>query len=564
MARRLPGISHFRDFVREQSATFDTTSPSYKWWLLANVMIGTFMAVLDATIVNVGLPKIMASFGVGIDKIEWVLTAYMLALAVMLPTSGWLADRFGYKRVYFLGLFLFTLGSFLCGISPNEDILIFSRVIQGLGAGCLMPVGMAIITREFPAEKRGVALGFWSIASAASVSFGPLIGGYLVDRFSWPLIFDVNVPIGIGGMLATAIIQKEYRNKHTGPFDPVGFFAVTVFLPFLLYALTEGSSSTNSAGWASPVVLVCFAVAALAFIVFLSAEFIVDHPLIDLRLLKDYNFAIANVVTFIFGIGMFGSTFLLPLYLQNSLGYTALQAGSVFLPVGIIQGFVAPMAGLSSNRINPKILIICGLLLLAFTFYLNSEMSYLTEHSFIMTTLYIRGVAMGIIFAPLTAAAVVDIPRHKMGQASGLLNVIRQVGGSFGVAVLTTILTTRITYHSQSFGEMIQSNSPAFHSAMRNIGYFITTTTGSAGNLVDKQSQFLLMSHVTRQSFVQAIDDDFLLAALITMVAAIPVIFLKIGRKGKGKNSGNAVAQNPDAGSEASRQPDTTPSPVRN
>ncbi|MCX6247451.1 MAG: DHA2 family efflux MFS transporter permease subunit [Bacteroidetes bacterium] len=555
--KKVPGISHFREFIREQSATFDTESPSYKWWLLANVMIGTFMAVLDATIVNVGLPKIMASFGVGLDKIEWVLTAYMLALAVMLPTSGWLADRFGYKRVYFLGLFLFTLGSFLCGISPNEDILIFSRIIQGLGAGCLMPVGMAIITREFPPEKRGVALGFWSIASAASVSFGPLIGGYLVDRFSWPLIFDVNVPIGIAGMLATAIIQKEYRSKHVGPFDPIGFFSVTIFLPFLLYALTEGSTSTNSAGWSSPVVLTCFAVAAIAFVVFISAELIVDHPLIDLRLLKDYNFAIANVVTFIFGIGMFGSTFLLPLFLQNSLGYTALQAGAVFLPVGFIQGVVAPMAGISSNRINPKILIFSGAILLAFTFYLNSEMSYLTEHGFIMTTLYLRGVAMGIMFAPLTAAAVVDIPRHKMGQASGLLNVIRQVGGSFGVAILTTILTTRITYHTQSFGEVMQANSPAFNSVLRNIGYFVHNSVGGAGALVDKQSQAILMSHVARQSFVQAIDDDFLLAAFITLISAFPVLFLKIGRKGKGKQGGGPSEQKPVGGPEESAEPST-------
>ena len=547
MVRRLPGISHFRDFIREQSATFDATSPSYKWWLLANVMIGTFMAVLDATIVNVGLPKIMASFGVGLDKIEWVLTAYMLALAVMLPTSGWLADRFGYKRVYFLGLFLFTLGSFLCGMSPNEDVLIFSRVIQGLGAGCLMPVGMAIITREFPAEKRGVALGFWSIASAASVSFGPLIGGYLVDRFSWPLIFDVNVPIGIAGMLATAIIQKEYKNKHVGPFDPIGFLAVTIFLPFLLYALTEGNASTNSGGWSSPVVLICFAISILSFVIFISAELIVEHPLIDLRLLKDYNFSISNIVTFIFGIGMFGSTFLLPLYLQNSLGYTALQAGAVFLPVGIIQGFVAPIAGILTTKINPKILIIGGALTLALTFYLNSDMSYLTEHGYIMLTLYLRGVAMGIMFAPLTAAAVVDIPRNKMGQASGLLNVIRQVGGSFGVAILTTIFTTRMIYHTQSFGEMIQSNSPVYHQVLQNIKYFVASGVGSAGSMAERQSQFILMLHVTRQSFVQAIDDDFLLAALITVVCAVPVLFLKIGKSGQGKNSEKASIKNQNA-----------------
>ncbi|MGA3014065.1 MAG: DHA2 family efflux MFS transporter permease subunit [Bacteroidales bacterium] len=544
MVRRLPGISHFRDFIREQSATFDATSPSYKWWLLANVMIGTFMAVLDATIVNVGLPKIMASFGVGLDKIEWVLTAYMLALAVMLPTSGWLADRFGYKRVYFLGLFLFTLGSFMCGMSPNEDVLIFSRVIQGLGAGCLMPVGMAIITREFPAERRGVALGFWSIASAASVSFGPLIGGYLVDRFSWPLIFDVNLPVGIAGMLATAIIQKEYRNKHTGPFDLIGFFSVSIFLPFLLYALTEGNASTNSGGWSSPVVLSCFAISAVSFVIFISAELIVDHPLIDLSLLKNHNFSISNIVTFIFGIGMFGSTFLLPLYLQNSLGYTALQAGSVFLPVGIIQGCVAPIAGILTTKINSKFLIIGGALLLALTFYLNSNMSYLTEHGYIMITLYMRGVAMGVMFAPLTAAAVIDIPRNKMGQASGLLNVIRQVGGSFGVAILTTIFTTRMIYHTQSFGEMIQLNSPAYHQVLQNIKYFVASSVGTAGSMTDRQSQIILMSHVTRQSFVQAIDDDFLLAAVITVVCAIPVLFLRMSKKGKGKNNETVNDQN--------------------
>ena len=530
---KFPGIRHVVEIVRGYNSTFDTESPSYRWWLLVNVMIGTFMAVLDATIVNVGLPKIMASFGVGIDKIEWVLTAYMLAMAVMLPTSGWLADRFGYKRIYFLGLFMFTLGSFLCGVSGTEDFLIFSRVIQGLGAGCLMPVGMAIITREFPPEQRGIALGFWSIASAASVSFGPLLGGYLVDEFNWPLIFDVNVPVGIGGMLATAIIQKEYKSKKKSTFDPLGFISVSIFLPFLLYALTEGNASTNSAGWSSPVVLICFAISALAFVVFIATELIIDQPLIDLKLLKNYNFAVSNLVMFIFGIGMFGSTFLLPLYLQNSLGYTALLAGSVFLPVGIIQGIVAPLAGLSSHRINPKILIIGGVLLLSLSFYLNSMMSYLTEHSFIMVTLYLRGVAMGLIFSPLTMVAVIDIPREKMGQASGLINVIRQVGGSFGVAILTTILTTRFTYHSQMFGESLQGNSPAYHSVLKNLGNYLTAHAGSIGNFAEKQSQYLITSHLNRQAFVQAIDDDFLLAGIITLVSAIPVVFLRLRRKSR-------------------------------
>ncbi len=528
---RLPGIRHFIQFVKTQNSTFDTTSPTYKWWLLGNVMIGTFMAVLDATIVNVGLPKIMASFGAGLDKIEWVLTAYMLSLAVMLPTSGWLADKFGYKRVYFLGLFTFTLGSFLCGISSTEDILIFSRVIQGLGAGCIMPVGMAIITREFPPEKRGIALGFWTIASAASVSFGPLIGGYLVDNFSWPLIFDVNIPVGIAGMLATGIIQKEFRNKNLRSFDVIGFISVSVFLPFLLYALTEGNAATNAGGWQSPEVLGCFAVATLALAVFLVTEFTIKEPLIDLRMLGNYNFGMSTLVIFIFGVGMFGSTFLIPLYLQNTMGYTAIQAGAVFLPLGFIQGVVAPLAGIFSDKINPKVPIIIGALLLSLSFWLNGSMSYLTEKSYIMMTLYIRGLSMGIMFGPLTAIALIEIPRHKMAQASGITNVIRQVGGSFGVALLTSIFTSRIAFHSQLFGESLQSYSQAYHSVVSHLGNYVTSVTGNVGPTAMKQAQYILQSNITKQSFIESIDDDFKLAAIITLLSVIPVFFLKGSKK---------------------------------
>lgn len=530
---KIPGVHHFLQFIRSQKATFDPTSPTYRWWLLGNVMIGTFMAVLDATIVNVGLPKIMASFGVGIDKIEWVLTAYMLALAVMLPTAGWMADKFGYKRVYFLGLFLFTLGSFLCGVSSTEDILIFSRVIQGLGAGALMPVGMAIITREFPPEQRGIALGFWSVAAAASVSFGPLIGGYLVDTFNWPLIFDVNVPVGIGGMLATAIIQKEFRNPTIKSFDLVGFLSASIFLPVLLYALTEGNASTNSSGWHAPYILLCFAISIIAFTVFMVNELLVEQPLIDLRLLGNRNFGISVLIMFIFGMGMFGSTFLLPVYLQNSLGYTALQAGSVFLPVGIIQGIVAPMAGFASDKINPKIPVIIGALLMGFSFYLNSYLSYLTEHSFIMTTLYIRGVGMGMMFTPLNTIAFRDLPRTKMAQASGITNIVRQVGGSFGVAMLTTVLTIRVTYHTQMFGGLMQANSPVFQSVQRNIGHFISANLGSIGTVASQQSQYLLFSHLNLQAFIQAIDDDFLIAAILTVASILPIFFIKLKKKNK-------------------------------
>ena len=510
---------------------FHPEDPKYKWLLLGNVMIGTFMAVLDSTIVNVGLPKIMASFGVGIDKIEWVLTAYLLAMALMLPTSGWLADRFGYKRVYFWGLFAFTLGSFLCGISPDENILIISRVIQGLGAGCLMPVGMAIITREFPPDKRGIALGFWAISAAASVSFGPLIGGYLVDNFNWHLIFDVNVPVGIIGMMATLIIQREYQNPNIRGFDIIGFLSVSIFLPFFIYGLTEGNAASNAEGWSSPRIMMFFAVSIIAFVVFITTELTVKNPLIDLKLLKDHNFAISNLIMLIFGIGMFGSTFLLPLYLQNSLGYTAIQSGAVFLPVGIIQGTMSPISGRFADKTNPKIPVIIGIIALTASFYINSFLSYLTEHWYIMLSLYLRGFGLGLMFTPLSAVSLLDIPRDKMAQASGLINVIRQIGGSLGVAIFATILTSRVAYHTQMYGQAIQSDSPVFSQVTHGLTGHIMHTAGSSVSEAMSQGSFLLMRHVSTQAFIQGVDDDFLISAVVTLLGGIPVVLLHTKKK---------------------------------
>lgn len=521
----------FRRKVRNRNSVFHPQHKEYKWWLLGNIMIGTFMAVLDSTIVNVALPKIMTSFGVGIDKIEWVSTAYMLAMAVMLPTSGWMADKFGYKRMYFFGLMLFTLGSLLCGMSGNEDMLIISRIIQGFGAGAIQPLGMAIISREFPPKQRGLALGFWAIAAAASVSFGPLIGGYLVDNFSWQLIFDVNVPIGLIGMAATVIIQSEYINKKVRKFDMVGFFSAIIFLPLLLYALSEGNAATNSDGWGAPYILVCFAISLIAMVVFVTTELTVDEPLLDLRLLANRNFGICSLIMLMFSIGMFGSTFLLPLYLQNSLSYTALQAGSVFLPVGIIQGIMSPASGFMANKINPKWMLIVGVLLLAFSFYYNSSFSFLTERSYIMTGLYIRGFAMGIIFTPLSTISLSQIPREKMAQASGVTNTIRQIGGSLGVAILTTVLTTRVTYHTQLYNEALQPNSPVYRQVNGGLQNFAENQVSSSPSIAAQQGQVLLVSHVDKQAYIQGVDDDFMLAAVVSLIGGAPVLWLRKKKK---------------------------------
>ncbi len=523
-----PLIHHrVRSALTDRFESLHHEHESYRWWVLANVMIGTFMAVLDATIVNVGLPKIMAAFGVAVDKVEWVMTAYLLVFAVMLPTSGWVADHWGYKRTYVGALGVFTLGSFLCGLSWDENALIVFRIIQGMGAGFLMPVGMAIVTREFPPEKRGIALGFWSISAAASVSLGPLVGGYLIDHLDWQAIFDVNVPVGIVGIFATMVIQREYKTEHVRSFDFVGFVSMSVFLSFLLLALSDGNASWNTGGWTSTFIISSLVIAAIALAVFLITEFTVQYPLIELGLFRDFNFALSNGVLFIFGLGMFGSTFLLPLYLQNALGYTALQAGSVFLPVGILQGIMAPVAGILSDRVNPKVPAIIGISLLAVSLYMNGFLSLMSEHHQIMLMLYIRGFAMGLVFTPLSTMALAGVPRQKMAQASGLFNVIRQVGGSFGVAIIGTMLTRRIIYHSAMFGQAVNAASPEFNRASMALAHHAQVALG--GNVAEAASRAkaLLGVHLGQQAFVQAINDDFLIAAGITIVGVIPIFFLR-------------------------------------
>ena len=507
---------------------------SYRWWVLANIMIGTFMAVLDATIVNVGMPKMMASFGTSIDKAEWILTAYLLAFGLMLPASGWVADHFGYKRTYFFALGLFTAGSFLCSLAWNENALIAFRIVQGMGAGFLMPVGMAIVIREFPTEQRGVALGFWAIAAASSVSFGPLIGGYLIDTFSWHAIFDVNVPVGIFGMVATLIIQREYRTEHVRSFDFFGFISMSVFLTFLLLALSEGNAGWNTGGWTSRFILTCFVISFVALVGFLMRETTTEHPFIELKLFRDFNFMLSNIVLFIFGLGMFGSTFLLPLYLQNTLNYTAIQTGLFFLPVGLLQGSVSPISGILADKANPKIPLIIGIVLLALSLYMNNFLSLFSMRSQIMFPLYIRGFAMGLIFTPLSTIAITNIPKQKIAQASGLFNVIRQIGGSFGIAMFGAILARRIIFHSSIYAQAVNQYSPAFQDTSRKLQFFVQQNAGTSTGESLVRVRALLGMHIEQQSFVSAVNDAFFIAAVISIAAVVPIILLKTKKKNGG------------------------------
>ncbi len=507
--------------------------PSYKWWVLVNVMFGTFMVVLDSSIVDVSMPTIMATFGVTVDTAKWVATAYLLALATMLPTSGWIADRFGYKKTYATALTLFTVGSLLCSLSWSITALIAFRVLQGLGGGLLMPVGMAIVMREFPPEKRGTAIGFWSVASAASVSLGPTLGGYLIDNFAWHSIYDINVPIGVVAIFATLVIQREYQSQKNRSFDAAGFVSMTLFLTALLLALSDGDANWNTGGWTSPFILACFALSAIGFVAFIAVELNTREPLVDLSLMKDFNFAMSNLVLFIFGMGMFGSTFLLPLYLQNGLGYTAFQAGALFLPLGFLQGTMGPLAGYLSDRVNPKFLSLYGVIVLALSLFSNHFLSLFSERSSVMISIYLRGLGMGFIFTPLSSLSLSNVPKEKMARASGLYNVLRQVGGSFGVAIMGTLLTDRTAFHETIYGQAVNRYSPAVRNALIGLKSFAQQVVGGNAAASSARAQALLVYNVGQQAFVSAVDDDFFIAAAITFLCVVPVLFLRTKKKKK-------------------------------
>lgn len=423
-------------------------SNAYKWFILGLIMLGTFMAVLDVTVVNVGLPAIMSAFGIGISTAEWVITAYMITMTVMLPSAGWFADRYGNKRIYILGLVLFTFGSWLCGRASSDPFLISARAVQGLGSGIIQSLGLAIVTREFKPEQRGLALGLWAMAAAASISFGPLLGGYLVDAYSWHKIFDVNVPVGLLAILLSVFVQKEWKNPSKHPFDWKGFVAIVFFMPLAIYALARGNSPTNHGGWAAPEVVVSFAVAAVALAFFIYTELRNPAPLLELRLLGERNFGISMAIMTLFSVGMLGGTYLLPLYMQRGLGYTALMAGSVFLPVGLIQGVLSTLSGYLTRYIKPMILAVAGILLLALSFWLASRFTLHTTHHHILFTLYIRGFGMGLTFAPLSLFSLHNLRQQDMAAAAGISNSIKQLAGSVGIAILTAILAARTSFHA--------------------------------------------------------------------------------------------------------------------
>jgi len=508
----------------------DPASPGYPWMVLAAASVGTFMASLDSTIVNVCLSKFMVVFGVSSNLVQWVITAYMLSFAVMLAASGWIADTLGHKATSILALSVFTAGSLLCSFAWNIPALIAFRAIQGLGGGLIQPVALAIVGREVPREKLGIAMGLFGIATFASTSIGPALGGWLVDSCPWRVVFDINVPFGLLSIAATAAVLREHRPGLGGAFDAPGFAGISVFLVGFIVALTSGNASWNADGWSAPFVLACFAASALGLACFLVSELRSSHPLVDLSLFGHRNFTISALIFFCFGLGLFGADFLLPLFMQNVLGFSSRLAGEVFIPDGVALAVAAVIGGRITDRGGARGLALAGIALICFCFHRYATLSTATGIGFVVATIALLGAGLGMVSTPLQATAMSELPPSSFAQAAGLIAVIKQIGGSFGVAIMSTILTNRELYHAATLSQGLSSSSPGFAAAMGALSSSAARrgAPALAGALM-RQGEALVALVLRRQASALAINDVFAFAMVVLAAAALPVLFIRAG-----------------------------------
>jgi DHA2 family multidrug resistance protein len=429
--------------------------------------------------------------------------------------------------MYILGLSIFTVSSYLCAISWNLHALVAFRIIQGIGGGILTPVGMSLFTAEFPPHKRGVAIGFYSIAIAAAISLGPSVGGYLIQKISWKWIFLINLPFGLLTLLAAWAILKRSRGKPIHDFDLWGLITLTLFVVFLLVAISSGNAPWNAEGWTSFFTLASFAISGVSGVAFFIIERRIDHPIVDLSVFHDRNFLLGNIVLFIFSFTLFGSSFLLPLYLQNGLDYSKIRTGLVLLPIGLIQGFVGATTGWLIKKVPAWFLVIGGIIALGLSYHFNAKFSLYTEESTMLWVFAFRGLSMALMFAPLVTLTIGTIPEEKLAQATGLFSLQRQIGAALGVAVFETIFTERQVHHTEAFGQTLQQGLASFDQARESFGAFIAAHFGSTPEAALLQAQQLIFDHIGKEIFIQSIADNLLVAGWITFLSAIPLLFLR-------------------------------------
>jgi MFS transporter, DHA2 family, multidrug resistance protein len=506
------------------SATSGEWRPRANPWLIAvPVMLATFMVIVDTSITAVSLPYIAGNLGATQDESTWVLTSYLVANAIILPASSWLSSFFGRKSFLIGCTILFTVASMICGFATSMPMLIISRVIQGLGGGAMQPLTQAILLESFPPSRRGTATALFGIGVVVAPIIGPTLGGWLTDDISWRWTFYINLPVGIlATFLMIAVIEDPpyIRASRPSGIDSIGFGLMALFLGTLQIVLDQG----QDADWLAAVWLRWFlAIIVLSFIGFIIRELLTDHPIVDLRIFRNRNFAVSGALFALFGFSIYGLLTLQPLFLQTLLGYSALDAGLSVTPRGIGALTALLIVGALVTRINPKILVGIGFASLALTSFLSSRFSLQMSMTSIIGANVIGGVGMSCIFIPLTTLAIGTLRNDQIGNASGLQNLVRNVGGSIGLSFVSTMLQRYAQAHQAHLVYQLSSLNPQFQTHLVYVQRLFERGFGAPDAL--ERARALLYQVLLQQSNYWAFMNVYFVIACVsaTCLLAVPI-----------------------------------------
>jgi DHA2 family multidrug resistance protein len=494
------------------------------WAIALVVTMATFMEVLDTSIANVSLPHIAGNLSAGSDESTWVLTSYLVSNAIILPMSGWLSTIMGRKRFYMTCVAIFTISSFLCGLAPNLGMLIFFRVLQGLGGGGLAPSEQAILADTFEPAKRGIAFAIYGIAVVSAPAIGPTLGGFITDNYSWRWIFFINIPVGIISLLLTNRLVEDppyLRGKKAGRVDYVGLILIAVGLGALQIVLDKGQRED---WFESSFILIYTTVAVVGILAAIVWEWNYDHPIIELKLLKTRSFFISTCAMFMLGIVLFATTLVLPQMMQELFGYTAQQAGMVLSPGGIAVILLLPAVGILISRVDARYMIAFGFAVTSIGLFHFSSLTLQMSFSQAVWSRILQASGLAFLFIPIQTVSYIGMPREKSNSISGITNLARNIGGSVGISFVTTYLARRSQYHQSFLAEHMGNANPAFRGAVAG-----TTGTliqhGATASSATHQAYGLLYNTMFRQATFLAYLDTFWILGVGAAIL-VPCVFL--------------------------------------
>ena len=505
----------------------DAWRPAFNPWIIAiTVTLATFMEVLDTSIANVALPHIAGSLSAGQDESTWVLTSYLVSNAIVLPLSGWLSSIMGRKNFYMSCVALFTVSSFLCGLAPNLATLIICRILQGAGGGGLQPSEQAILADTFPPAKRGMAFAVYGMAVVTAPAIGPTLGGWITDNFSWRWIFFINIPVGILSILLTSrLIQDppyfKRRKLSETHIDYVGLGFVALGLGALQIVLDKGQRDD----WFESNFILTLAIISISALIFVVIwEWRHKDPIIDLHLFRDRTFGVSNLLMFMLGFALLGSTLLIPLFSQTLLGYTAEQAGLALMPGGFTIILLLPLVGFLLSRYTPRWLLLFGLVMLSFSLFHLTGLDLDVDFKTLAMARVIQAAGMAFLFVPINTAAYAFLPRDKNNAASGLMNLARNIGGSVGISVVTTMLDRRTQMHMSNLSSNLSASNPALQARIKALGSLVQSHGGGPPGS-SSTPYALIQGALERQATMLSYIDCFWFLG-VAILCMVPMVFL--------------------------------------